>query len=244
MFALGMQPTGSKDPFALRRAANGIVRILAEHKLPLSISQIMADALLQYKGSEAEKKFTAVEGFPRDVAAFFRERLEFYLRDAKGYAYDVVNAVLASGADNVPDAIMRAEAVARVRGSEDFEAISIAFKRMKNILRQAAESKKTGTEAVAGTHDDGEPAERELAGQGAQSGESVRVLCAEKKYDEALAEVAKIRKPIDEFFDRVMVMVEDEQVRNRRLALLGMLLGQFSNIADFSEIVTERKSLQ
>jgi glycyl-tRNA synthetase beta chain len=244
MFALGMQPTGSKDPFALRRAANGIVRILAEHKLPLSISQIMADALLQYKGSEAEKKFTAVEGFPRDVAAFFRERLEFYLRDAKGYAYDVVNAVLASGADNVPDAIMRAEAVARVRGSEDFEAISIAFKRMKNILRQAAESKKTGTEAVAGTHDDGEPAERELAGQGAQSGESVRALCAEKKYDEALAEVAKIRKPIDEFFDRVMVMVEDEQVRNRRLALLGMLLGQFSNIADFSEIVTERKSLQ
>jgi len=244
MFALGMQPTGSKDPFALRRAANGIVRILAEHKLPLSISQIMADALLQYKGSEAEKKFTAVEGFPRDVAAFFRERLEFYLRDAKGYAYDVVNAVLASGADNVPDAIMRAEAVARVRGSEDFEAISIAFKRMKNILRQAAESKKTGTEAVAGTHDDGEPAERELAGQGAQSGESVRVLCAEKKYDEALAEVAKIRKPIDEFFDRVMVMVEDEQVRNRRLALLGMLLGQFSKIADFSEIVTERKSLQ
>src|SRR5208337_1198756 len=159
-------------------------------------------------------------------------------------AYDVVNAVLASGADNVPDAIMRAEAVARVRGSEDFEAISIAFKRMKNILRQAAESKKTGTEAVAGTHDDGEPAERELAGQGAQSGESVRALCAEKKYDEALAEVAKIRKPIDEFFDRVMVMVEDEQVRNRRLALLGMLLGQFSNIADFSEIVTERKSLQ
>jgi glycyl-tRNA synthetase beta chain len=92
--------------------------------------------------------------------------------------------------------------------------------------------------------DDGEPAERELAKQGAQAGENVRVLCAEKKYDEALVEVAKIRKPIDEFFDRVMVMVEDEQVRNRRLALLGMLLGHFSNIADFSEIVTERKSLQ
>jgi glycyl-tRNA synthetase beta chain len=116
---------------------------------------------------------------------------------------------------------------------------------MKNILRQAAESnKKTGSGAAAGTLDDGDAAERELAEQGAQSGENVRVLCAKKKYDEALAEVAKIRKPIDEFFDRVMVMVEDEQVRNRRLALLGMLLGQFSIIADFSEIVTERKSLQ
>jgi len=244
MFALGMQPTGSKDPFALRRAGNGIVRILAEHKLPLSISQIMADALLQYKGSEAEKKFTAAKTLPQDVAAFFRERMEFYLRDARGYAYDVVNAVLASGADNVLDAIMRAEAVAKVRGSEDFEAISSAFKRMKNILRQAAESKKTGSGAAAGIPDDGEPAERELAEQGAQSGESVRLLCAEKQYDEALVEVAKIRKPIDEFFDRVMVMVEDEQVRNRRLALLGMLLGHFSIIADFSEIVTERKSLQ
>jgi glycyl-tRNA synthetase beta chain len=244
MFALGMQPTGSKDPFALRRAANGIVRILAEHKLPLSLSRITADALLQYRGSEAEKKFRAAEGFGREVAAFFRERQEFYLREVKGYAYDVVNAVLASGADNVPDAILRAEAVARVRGAEDFEAISVAFKRMKNILRQAAESRQSGAEAVAGTLDDGDPAERELAVQGAQSGEKVRLLCAAKKYDEALAEVAKIRKPIDEFFERVMVMVEDEQVRKRRLALLEMLLGQFSNIADFSEMVTERKSLQ
>ncbi len=245
MFALGMQPTGSKDPFALRRAANGIVRILAEHKLPLSISQIMADALLQYKGSEAAKKFTAAESFPRDVAAFFRERLEFYLRDVKGYAYDVVNAVLASGADNVPDAIMRAEAVARVRGSEDFEAISSAFKRMKNILRQAAESKKTGSGAACRKRLT-MASRRSVSwpNRAAQSGENVRALCAEKKYDEALVEVAKIRKPIDDFFDRVMVMVEDEQVRNRRLALLGMLLGQFSNIADFSEIVTERKSLQ
>jgi glycyl-tRNA synthetase beta chain len=243
MFALGMQPTGSKDPFALRRAANGIVRILAKHKLPLRISQIMSDALLQYKGSEAAKKFTAAESFPRDVAAFFRERLEFYLRDVKGYAYDVVNAVLASGADDVPDAMLRAEAVARVRGSEDFAAISSAFKRMKNILRQAAESKKTGMGAASGAPDDGEPAERELAGQAAQSGENVRALCAEKKYDEALVEVAKIRQPIDVFFECVMVMVEDEPVRKRRLALLGMLLGQFSNIADFSEIVTEHKGL-
>jgi glycyl-tRNA synthetase beta chain len=252
MFALGMQPTGSKDPFALRRAANGIVRILAEHKLPLSIAQITSDALLQYMPQITadallhgkDRKFTGAASYREEVAAFFRERLEFYLRDVKGYAYDVVNAVLASGADHVPDAILRAEAVAKVRGSEDFEAISVAFKRMKNILRQAAESKQSGTEAVAGTLEDGDPAERELAVQGAQSGENVRLLCAAKKYDEALVEVAKIRKPIDEFFERVMVMVEDEQVRNRRLALLEMLLGQFSNIADFSEIVTERKSLQ
>ena len=103
------------------------------------------------KAAKPRRSSRRRRAFRGDVAAFFRERLEFYLRDVKGYAYDVVNAVLASGADNVPDAIMRAEAVARVRGSEDFEAISVAFKRMKNILRQAAESKKTGTEAAAGT---------------------------------------------------------------------------------------------
>ncbi len=142
MFALGLQPSGSKDPFALRRAGNGIVRILAEHNLPLSLRQIMDDAMLQYKDSEAEKKFTAAKSFQQDVAGFFRERLEFYLREARGFAYDVVNAVLASGADNVPDAIVRAEAVAKVRGSEDFQAISVAFKRIKNILRQAAEANK------------------------------------------------------------------------------------------------------
>ena len=104
MFALGMIPSGSKDPFALRRAANGIVRTLVEHNIPISLRQLMADALRQYKGSDAESRFTAVAAYEQNVAAFFRERLEFYLRDARGFAYDVTNAVLASGADNAVDA--------------------------------------------------------------------------------------------------------------------------------------------
>ena len=144
----GCSPRDRKIRFALRRAGNGIVRILAEHKLPLSISQIMADALLQYKGSEAEKKFTAAESFRRMSRRSSASAWSSTCAMRGAIAYDVVNAVLASGADNVPDAIMRAEAVARVRGSEDFEAISVAFKRMKNILRQAAESKKTDRERL------------------------------------------------------------------------------------------------
>jgi glycyl-tRNA synthetase beta chain len=240
MFALGFEPSGSKDPFALRRAGNGIVRILAEHNLPLSIRQIMDDAMLQYKGSEAEKKFTAADGFQRNVGGFFRERLEFYLREARGFAYDVVNAVLASGPDNVPDTLVRAEAVAKVRGSEDFEAISVAFKRIKNILRQAAEANKMGPSPAGAPSGKEEPAERELALQAAQSGEKVQALCAEKRYDEAMVEVARIRKPIDEFFDRVMVMVDEEEVRNRRLGLLSALLQQFNTIADFSEITPQQ----
>ena len=96
MFALGLQPTGSKDPFALRRAANGIVKIIAEHKLPLPISKLFADARAEYVGSEAERRFDPKVNFEESIANFMRERLEFYLRDVRGFAYDVVNAVLAA----------------------------------------------------------------------------------------------------------------------------------------------------
>ncbi len=148
MFALGLQPTGSKDPFALRRAANGIVKIIAEHKLPLPISKLFADARAEYAGSEAERRFDPKVNFEESVANFMYERLEFYLRDVRGFAYDVVKAVLAAGSDDVVDAIARAEAVSEVRGSEDFASISVAFKRMKNILRQARETNKTSAERL------------------------------------------------------------------------------------------------
>src|ERR1041385_1688944 len=142
MFALGLVPSGSSDPFALRRQANGIVKTIVEHKLPLNLARIMEDARSGYQGSEAEKKLTlSGEAYVQAVRGFFRERLEFYLRDVLGLAYDVVNATLAAGADDVVDAAARAQAVAKVRPSSDFESISVAFKRMKNILRQAAEKK-------------------------------------------------------------------------------------------------------
>ncbi|MFY9903995.1 MAG: glycine--tRNA ligase subunit beta, partial [Terriglobales bacterium] len=126
MFAVGLIPSGSKDPFALRRQANGIVKTIAEHKLPLRLSEIMSDARTRYDGSEAEKKFSN-KTYAESVHGFFRERVEFYLKDARGYAYDVVSSVLAVDADDVVDAIARAEAVSNVRGSVDFESISIAL---------------------------------------------------------------------------------------------------------------------
>src|SRR5882762_3477651 len=141
MFAIGLIPSGSKDPFALRRQANGIVKTIAEHKLPFRLSEIMNDARARYQGSEAEKKFSNAD-YAGSVRNFFRERLEFYLKEAHGYAYDVINAVLVADADDVVDAAARAEAVSKVRGSADFESISVAFKRTKNILRQAAENKR------------------------------------------------------------------------------------------------------
>ncbi|MGC2695803.1 MAG: glycine--tRNA ligase subunit beta, partial [Candidatus Angelobacter sp.] len=118
MFALGLVPSGSKDPFALRRQANGIVKTIVEHKLPLNLMQLMANAREGYQGSEAEKKFTSgVEAYVQAVGGFFRERLEFYLRDVLELAYDVVNATLAADADDIVNAVARANAVAKVRPS-------------------------------------------------------------------------------------------------------------------------------
>jgi len=240
MFALGLQPTGSKDPFALRRAANGIVKIIAEHRLPLPIAKLFSDARAEYVGSEAEARFSKDISFDDAIANFMRERLEFYLRDARGFAYDVVNAVLAADSNDVVDAIARAEAVSGVRGSEDFASISVAFKRIKNILRQASETKKS----IAAELDSAvltEDSEKELAAAIPAIAGKVRDLREQKNYGQALVEISRLRKPVDLFFDKVMVMVDDERVRANRLALLRNLLNEFSTIADFSEIVTEGK---
>ena len=153
MFGLGMEPTGSKDPFALRRAANGIVKILAESTLPLTLQDV-AEA-----GAEGKGELVGA------MLGFFRERVEFYLREVKGQAYDVVAAVLAAGFAEVRDAVARAEAVTAVRvasgvGGDDFAAVSAAFKRMGNILAQAREKgievpAAGGGESAAGAGGDG-----------------------------------------------------------------------------------------
>jgi glycyl-tRNA synthetase beta chain len=224
MFGLGMEPTGSKDPFALRRAANGIVKILGEAGVPLGLGEIA---------------FVAASGkqdLVRRIEVFFGERLEFYLREARAQAYDVVKAVLAVGADDVQDAVARAEAVTSVRSSEDFAAVSSAFKRMKNILAQAREKGLEAAPSVdAGLLTD--PAEIALAERAAEVAQRVARLRAAKQYAGALEAIAGLRPQVDAFFEAVMVMSPDASVRANRLALLGKVLGDFSGIADFSEIV-------
>ena len=238
MFALGLQPTGSKDPFALRRAANGIVKIIAEHKLPLPIAKLFSDARAEYAGSEAERRFSKEIDFDEAIANFMRERLEFYLRDARGFAYDVVNAVLAAGCDDIVDAIARAEAVSEVRGSEDFASISVAFKRIKNILRQARDRdleipEQYDLKRLV------EESERTLSEAIGEIGPRFAGYRLRGEHSLALAEMAKLRHPIDAFFDHVMVMSENVSLRANRLGFLQLLIRNFSSIADFSEIVTE-----
>jgi glycyl-tRNA synthetase beta chain len=223
MFGLGLEPTGSKDPFALRRAANGVVKILAEAEPapPLTLGDVVDAA-------------SASEAVRVKVEVFFAERLEFYLREAKGQAYDVVKAVLAAGANDVRDAVARAEAVTAVRGSEDFAAVSAAFKRMKNILAQAAEKgdlPQEGEVDLNGAH----ATETILIEQAGQIGQDVKAL--ERNYVAALETMATLRPYVDAFFDQVMIMDPDVRIRHRRLLMLQRILGTFSGIADFSEIV-------
>ncbi len=229
MFALGMEPTGSKDPFALRRAANGIVRILAESDLPLTLRDV-ADAAAEGKGELVGR-----------MLGFFRERVEFTLREGLGQAYDVVAAVLAAGFEDVGDAVARARAVTEVREASgtggDFAAVCAALRRMENILRQAGEK----TIAVPARVDPAlllEPEETALAERSDDLAGQVRVLSEERRYAEALRLIATLRPQVDAFFDAVMVMVPEEQVRANRLALLGRVLAESSGVADFSKIVT------
>jgi glycyl-tRNA synthetase beta chain len=240
MFALGLVPSGSKDPFALRRQANGIVKLIAERKLPLRLTDLMRDARAGYQGSEAEKKFVDDATFVESVKTFFRERLEFYLKDVRGYAYDVVKAVLASDSEDVVDALARAEAVKQVLHMPEFLAIGAAGKRMRNILRQA-EEKGIAPAARFESLRDSAHEEKNLASYLEVNGPRVDALRKKKEYSDALMLLSTARKPVDAFFDKVMVMVEDEGVRANRLALLRTLLKEFSTIADFSEIVTEGK---
>jgi len=150
--------------------------------------------------------------------------------------------VLASGADHVVDALARAEAVAKVRGSEDFAAIAASVKRIKNILRQATEAGKWSADSKFAPQPADNDAERVLAARTAELASSTAELCQQKKYDEALAALATIRRPLDDFFDKVMVMVDDEAVRSSRLCLLQTVATMFQSIADFSEVVTGGKA--
>jgi len=240
MFLLGLVPSGSKDPFALRRQANAIVKVVAEKKLPLQLDGLMRDARAGYQKSEAEKKFVDEKTYETSIETFFRERLEFYLRDVCGYAYDVVKAVLSADANDVVDALARAEAVKQVLHLSEFQAIGAACKRMRNILKQASEKAITPASTVASLPGSA-PEERDLIAYLQQKSGKVEELRGKKEYLEALRLLSTAREPLDKFFDKVMVMVDDAQVRANRLALLQTLSREFSTIADFSEIVTEGK---
>jgi glycyl-tRNA synthetase beta chain len=211
-FRVDMIPTGSKDPFALRRAAQGVVKILFEAKLPLEVKNYLADVPL--------------------LLPFMQERMEFYLKDVCGYAYDEINAVLAAGFTTLQDVAERTEAIHAVRPTDNFEPLAASFKRIKNILKQSqlTQANPPRPELLA------PGPERELY----EAFETVRAAAQTTAiYREKLAHIASLRPQVDLFFDKILVNDPDPAIRENRLALLDSLLTEFSTIADFSEIVTQ-----
>ncbi len=211
-FRIGLLPTGSKDPFALRRAAQGIVKILFDARLPIELMDF-------------------VENIP-DLPGFLRERIQFYLREVLGYAYDEVNAAVAARLLTLADLQDRVEAIHFTRPTEDFEPVAASFKRIQNILKQAGSDRKLVLDQGSIKPGPEQQLNEALLNIKKQIGQT-------QSYREKLQLMASLRPHVDLFFDKILVNDPDPAIRQNRLALLHSLLTEFSNIADFSEIVTQ-----
>jgi glycyl-tRNA synthetase beta chain len=234
-FAVGLVPTGSSDPFGLRRAALGIVKIILERKLPLSLSEAIAAAARGL--GHHHPKIRVTPEVEKSVFEFLLDRARYVLLERKGFAYDEVNAVFSAGADDLSDALARTTALRAIRKTRNFEPLAVSFKRIRKILEKAGP--KQGWELPAVKPElFQEAAERELHAAAHRVAREAEQHKRAGRYREALEGIAGLRKEVDEFFDRVMVMAEQEEVRKNRLTLLSGLLKEFSTIADFSEIVS------
>jgi len=272
MFALGLIPSGSKDPFALRRQANGIVKTIAEHKFPFRLSEVMRDARARYQDSEAEKKFSNA-AYEESVRSFFRERVEFYLKDARGFPYDIVKAVLSaedlsqvlyehenrdfSGFDlpiGLTDRrfIQISDISDDVAGSiQRVDAIA-AYKANEDFLSVLTAFKRTRNILVQALEKKyfvgpfipvlASEREAKLHDDIMEAGAGFSNAIKRDNYRGALDLMVRLKPKIDSYFNEILVMADDEIIRRIRLGFLAELYRQFRKIADFSEIVTEGKS--
>jgi glycyl-tRNA synthetase beta chain len=237
-FAVGLVPSGSSDPFALRRAALGVVKIILDKKLPVSLSAAVGTASRALLS--LPPRLALAPEIEAQVLDFLLERARFILRERAGFAYDEINAVFRSGADDLVDAVQRLEALRTIRRSKNFEPLAVSFKRIRNILEKAdglgADGRKPNPELFE------HAAERELYRAVREAAAKVDMEKRAGRYREALEVIAGLRKVVDQFFDDVLVMAENENVRRNRLGLLAELLREFTTIADFSEIAAEERS--
>lgn len=237
-FSVGAVPTGSSDPFALRRAAMGVVKIILERKYPLSLPAAVASAaraLAQHAPRIAGKPEAE-----KQVLAFLWERTRYVMRERHGFAYDEVNAAMAAGADDLADLAERVKALHAIRNTRNFMPLAISFKRIRKILEKAGISRAAGVPRPAvRTELFRENAEQELHQAARIATEKAAAHKRAGHYQKALEAIADVRPHVDRFFDDVMVMAEEEELRTNRLALLAGLLSEFSTIADFSEVVAE-----
>jgi len=226
-FGVGLVPTGTADPFGLRRQALGIIRIILEKRYPLSLLQLIEESGKLLK-AKMERSFIEVK---TETIEFFRVRYQNLLLE-KGYPFDVVDAVLSTSFDELIDVQHRLDALKAGRMSQDFESVVIGFKRAMNILKGVASRQGVDPSLFS------EAAEKDLYQSFLKAKEVIELHLKQRAYESAILEMTRMRKPIDTFFNKVMVMVEDEKIRNNRLALLDGIGQLFLRIADFSRLTS------
>ena len=228
IWGIGLQPTGDKDPFALRRQALGVVRILIEHELPLSLNVLLAKAFTA---------FADIPGVTPDVdglQGFVLERLRGSLRERWDLA--AIEAVLAVQSNRLDQLTARLRALASFRQLPEAVALAAANKRIGNILRKSAPQwLETAVPALVSAQLV-EPAERALADALEAISAAVDNDFTAGRYAESLTALAALRTPVDAFFEAVMVMAEDPALRNNRLALLASLHARMNRVADLSRL--------
>ncbi len=225
-FGVGLIPTGAADPFALRRQTLGIIRIILENPLRLSLSELIDQALPLL----AAKTTEPAEAIKKGVLEFFQGRLQHFLV-SQGYSPDVVDASLAVGIDDLVNVSIRTKALADFKERPDFDSLATAFKRVVNIIKEP-ETTPVNPELLQSA------AEQALFAAVRDTEGVVEGSLAASDYAEALEAMAQLKGFIDSFFDSVLVMDKDEDIRRNRLALLTRIHNLFTGVADFKKIQT------
>jgi len=224
-WAIDEKPTGSKDPFALRRAALGVVRILIENRIRLALTSTFAKAFANFAGGADQKS---------DLLAFFHDRLKVYLRD-QGARHDLIDAVITPQSDDLLQIVRRVEALGSLLSTDEGKNLVAGTKRAANILA-AEEKKKTAiaeTVEPALLHED---AEKKLFAAVNQAEKEAGQAIQNEDFSAAMRALSVLREPVDSFFEGVLVNDEDQAVRANRLALLARIRAATDQVADFSKI--------
>jgi glycyl-tRNA synthetase beta chain len=230
-FSAGLIPTGASDPYALRRQGIGIIQIMLDKKFSFSLKALIEKSLILFDKEKTGEIKETVE----KVFGFLENRVSHLLVE-QGYSKDVVSAIVSVSADNIPDVWNKAAALQKLRSAPDFEPLAVAFKRVVNIIKKSA-AEIADLRAFTVNERLFEK-ECESALFSAYRDVEIRVSgnLVKKDFEQALLDIASLKIPVDAFFEGVLVMTDDRDIRNNRLALLGSISGLFTLFADFSKI--------
>jgi glycyl-tRNA synthetase beta chain len=230
-FSVGLSPTGASDPYALRRQAIGVIQIMLNRNFAFSLARIIETGLKIYEQFDADH----IRNTAASVQAFFQSRMSFLMAE-QGFAKDSIAAVLSASSEHIPNVWNRVRALEDLKTAPDFEPLAIAFKRVANIVRKAAESSPGQFSPRINASLFQDPSETALYNAYQTAKKRVSRHLSQGDFAQALRNMASLRDPVDAFFVAVLVMADDPAIRKNRLALLERIGSLFDTIADFTKI--------